>query len=280
MKVYNANGSLRSSFFAFEGFGGGVRVATGDLNGDDVDDVVVGAGVGSVGGHVKAFDGVTGQLIASFLAYTGFDGGVSVAVGDIDGDGDGDIVTGTSSRADHVKAFDRGTGQLLSSFLAYGGFTGGVNVGAGNYDGVGGDDIVTGTATGPAHVKVFNAAQNTLASFFAFDGIGGANVAAGDLDGNGRAELLVGSGLGAPATVAVFPGGTGSATAAARFVPFANFAGGVRVAVGDANNDGVLDLITGTGLGSSRVRAFNGQTQAPVADFVAFDAFTGGVFVG
>src|SRR5262249_35468514 len=83
VKVFNTDGSLRGSFFASGGFAGGVRVATGDVNGDGVDDIITGAGPGAPGGHVKVFDGRTAAEIASFFAYPGFNGGVYVAAGDV-----------------------------------------------------------------------------------------------------------------------------------------------------------------------------------------------------
>src|SRR6185295_279926 len=46
------------------GFAGGVFVAAGDVNGDGFDDVVTGTGAGTQG-HVKVFDGRTGQLLVS-----------------------------------------------------------------------------------------------------------------------------------------------------------------------------------------------------------------------
>src|SRR5262245_59128696 len=81
VNVFNADGSLRFSFVAFPGYNGGVRVATGDVNGDGTEDIVVGAGPGATGGHVKVFDGESGNLISSFFAFDGFAGGVNAAVG-------------------------------------------------------------------------------------------------------------------------------------------------------------------------------------------------------
>lgn len=84
------NSALLAGFYAFQGFNGGVRVAandvdpaspaTGAANGDGRDDIITGA---AVNGHVKVFDGRTGAEIRSFLAYPGFNGGVSVGAGHV-----------------------------------------------------------------------------------------------------------------------------------------------------------------------------------------------------
>lgn len=65
------------TFEPYAGFTGGVRVATGDLNGDGKAEIITGTGIGA--SHVKAFNGVTPDLIHSFIAYQGFNGGVFVA---------------------------------------------------------------------------------------------------------------------------------------------------------------------------------------------------------
>jgi hypothetical protein len=81
VKVFSGkDGSLLASFFAFgTGFTGGVNVAAGDINNDGRADIIAGAGPGAPGGHVKVFDGRTGAEIASFFAFPGFTGGVTVA---------------------------------------------------------------------------------------------------------------------------------------------------------------------------------------------------------
>jgi hypothetical protein len=67
--------------------------------------------------------------------------------------------------------------------------------------------------------------------------------------------------------------------------PYPGFTGGVRASVGDVNNDGIPDVITGPGPGGGpQVRVFDGRTGAqlagPIGSFMAYSpAFAGGVFV-
>ena len=106
--VRNADGGTRFTLSPYPGFTGGVTVAVGDVNGDGSADIVTGAGAGG-GPHVKVVRRPRpGREIASFFAYDPrFTGGVSVAAGDVDGDGPADIITGAGpGGGPHVKVFD------------------------------------------------------------------------------------------------------------------------------------------------------------------------------
>src|SRR5262249_14731444 len=157
-----------------------------------------------------------------------FRGGVHVALGDVNGDGIPDVVTGAGEGGGpHVKVFDGLTGTLLRSFFAYDpSFTGGVWVAAADLNGDGRAEGITGAGRGGGpHVKVFDGATGAeIASFFAYAPAfaGGVFVAAGTLGGAG--VVVTGAGPGGGPDVRVF--GNLGGTLAREFLAFApNFLG-------------------------------------------------------
>ncbi|WP_171475860.1 FG-GAP-like repeat-containing protein [Frigoriglobus tundricola] len=120
-----------SEFYAFDaGFRGGVTVAAGDVYGTAAAEIVVGAGPGA-GPAVAVYSGA-GTLLNAFFAFDPlFTGGVTVAAGDVTGDGRADLVVGAGPGAGPAVAEYSGTDlTLLDAFFAYDPrFTGGVCVG-------------------------------------------------------------------------------------------------------------------------------------------------------
>lgn len=91
--------------------------------------------------------------------------------------------------------------------------------------------------------------------------------------------IVVGAGAGGSPLVRVY-----DADGSLRFhflAYSARFRGGVRVAAGDVNGDGVDDIITAAGPGGApHVRVFDGKTSHEIRGFFAYaPAFTGGVWV-
>ncbi len=274
-------------------FTGGVNVASGDVTGDGVPDVVTAAGPGG-GPHVKVFDGVTGQEVRSFYAFDEtFSGGVNVATGDLNADGFDDIIAGASRGSSAVRAFNGRTGAVLVNVDAYPGFNGGSRVAAGDFDLDGDAEIVTaaGPGGGP-HVRVFDAAGAPFASaalpnfsnsFFAYDtGFrGGVFVATGDVNGDGRPDIITGADAGGGPHVQVYSGS--NTTVLRSFFAFdSGFAGGVRVSSADFDGDGRADIVASAGPKSEPLlRIFSALDLSPLRSIFAEDrVFDGGLYVG
>ena len=145
IRIFNKDGNLiNPGFFAYDtAFRGGVNVAIGDLNGDDVDEIIAGAGIGG-GPHIRVFNKAGKVINPGFFAFDpAFRGGVNVAVGDVDGDGIAEIIAGAGrGGAPEIRTFDR-DGKKKSGFLAADAFDrNGVEVTAADIDGDGKAEII------------------------------------------------------------------------------------------------------------------------------------------
>jgi hypothetical protein len=287
VNVYNPDGSLKLSFFAYDpSVTSGVRVAVGDVNGDGVPDIITAPGPGG-GPNVRVFDGKTGAMIQSFFAFDpSVTTGLYVAAADVNGDGKADIIAGAGPGAGPaVSVFSGADDSLLTAFFAYDpAFTGGVTVAAGDVNGDGLPEIVTGPAGfGGPNIKVFSPVGAVLQSFFAYDPafVGGLTVAVADLNGDGQADIITGAGAGGGPNVKVFSGADDSVLASF-FAYDPTFTGGVRVGVADVDGSGDAALVLAAGpSGGPAVTVEKLNAAAALQTFFAFDpAFTGGIYVG
>jgi hypothetical protein len=287
------SGGAAAGFLAFDAaFTGGVFVASGNLDGVDDSETVVGAGPGG-GPHVRVFRADGSDFGLSFMAYApSFRGGVRVAACDVTGDGRAEIVTAPGpGGGPHVRVFTLAGGfRSLAEFFAYGpGFPGGVFVGCGDVDGDGVGEILTGAgAGGGPHVRIWKLAGGAVterAGFMAYvpDFRGGVRVAALDVDGDGQAEIVTGAGPGGGPHVRVLRvlPATGAVLPVVDFHAYdPAFTGGVFVGGADLGHPVGAAIVIGPGPGGGpHVRAV-GPGLTEVASFFAYDpGFTGGVTV-
>ncbi len=232
--VNRETGELVHRFLVYnESYRGGVRVATGDLTGDGIDEIITAPGRD----HrplVRVFD-QQGQLLTEFLAFApSFTSGIDVAVGDVTGNGHNDIVVGQSLHGSKVQVFENAGGLVFNpyqnAFEAFPGFLGGVTVEV-------------------ADMGTF------------LDG----NIIEDD-EPDGRSEIIVGNEAGMRSMVRVFDTSGSTATSVREFQPFSsdpnfyhNFLGGVSIDLAHVDEDQTPDLIVGAGnRGGSRVQVLNG----------------------
>ena len=196
VNVRSQEGSVRFSLTPFEAsFRGGANVAVGDVTGDAVDDVVVGAGVGGAP-RVVVYDGLTGRVVADYFAFDqSFRGGVSVAAGDVTGDWAEDVIAGAGAGGGpHVRVFAAGGSELASFFALDHAFTGGVSVAAGDVTGDEVADVVVGAGAGGGPVvRLFDGRTGAFRASYLVgpaDDRGGAKAVVRDLKADGSMEVV------------------------------------------------------------------------------------------
>jgi sugar lactone lactonase YvrE len=244
------------NFMPFEGRTYVDLLEVADLDGDGVDEIIVSAlNWSSNGATVRVFgyDALARSVVdtgVNFVAYTGEDWGVAqgsdrrgsrIAAGDVDGDGDAEILTvqggGYSKHRISVRMFDVDGNWTVKS-------VGSIEV----------DDII---------------------SYYS-------DVTAGDLDADGVDEIIVSDAPEATEEAQDIRVLAFSAAGERLLDITANSIRGVEVAAGDLDFDGAAEIVVGEGAfkegESSRVRVFNAQGEL-LSDFTAFDAKVYGVRV-
>ena len=240
--------------------------------------IAVGSGPG-VESRVQVYDAQSSGLRYEINPFPGFSGGVTVASGDVTGDGTPDIVVGAGPGGPPVVGvFDGVNGAAIAVFNAYEPtFRGGVNVSAADFNADGKADIVIGSGVGGGpRVRILNGATLVpIRDVFVYESTfrGGVNVAAGDVTGDGVPDIATSTGAGGGPRVVVLSG-TNLAPVASFFVFDPASRAGFNAAVGDVNADGRADIVAGAGPGDqARVRVFSGKTLVVLADFFVNPAF-------
>jgi hypothetical protein len=113
---------------------------------------------------------------------------------------------------------------------------------------------------------------------FGYNRLGG-SIAIGNFDADPQLEYAIGKGGGQDPHVKVYDTNNTLLRTFSAFSP--GFSGGVNVASGDVDNDGVDEIITGAGPGGGpRVRVFEASGAPGAGDFFAYSSnFSGGVNV-
>ena len=171
VRVFQPNGLRLRTLPVFPAeFKGGLDVATGDMNGDGTDEIIVGFGKGEKP-RVQILNG-DGVILKEFLAYKEkFRGGVNVSAADLNGDGIDEIVTGAGAGGGpDVRVFN-GDGEYQWNFYAYTTrFYGGVDVAAIDATSTAPGKIITGPGpNGGPELRLFDRDGNMLMAAFAYD---------------------------------------------------------------------------------------------------------------
>ncbi|MFT7617250.1 MAG: hypothetical protein ACI97A_000884 [Planctomycetota bacterium] len=282
VNIYStANGlSLHQTIFGEQPYSafGSVLANAGDVNGDGVNDLIVGAHsadfAGSNSGRVNVYSGANFSLIYSYDGVGAGDrfGFAADGVGDVNHDGFDDFAVGAwfndtnGNNAGAVYVYSGATGSLLHTLFGnstgnpLGGGFGYSVAGPGDVNGDGTPDILVGSpytddnGTDSGSARVFSGVDGSLIHLFtgvsAGDNLGYSVGNVGDLNGDGYDDILVG----APfeddngtdsGVVRVFSGLDGVRIQRIKgLMPNDNLGKSVA-GIGDINLDGFADLLLG-----------------------------------
>lgn len=241
VRIYDKKGKLLKQFLAYDkNFKGGVKLAIGDWDGNGWDDIIVAPGQGG-GPHVKIFNG-EGKLLRQFFVGSIFSrGGASVSLGDVDNNGQNELVVGAGvGELPFIKIYNK-EAKLQGSFLVYSkDYLGGVNVAVagiyGRLDRHKQSIIVAPAGKYKPQIKIYNNLGILKKQFLAYNENwqGGVNLAAGDISNDGLAEIITGAKSGATPHVRIF---SGDGSLIDSFYAYAeNFSGGVSLGLLRFNN--------------------------------------------
>ena len=238
---------------------------------------------------VRVLDGNGDKLLATVTPFAGYEGSVSVALGDLDGDGVLDLVVGAGKdHAPEVVAYS-GKAQAgkaaysteLARFQAFGSDArGGITVGAAQIDGATSDNVIVGSGPGIAsEIKVYGKLPKPgtvpplFTSFAPYAGdSSGVTLATGFVDfSTGRISIVTAPGSGSMAEVKVFVlplltqiGDTHVASpqpaTTASFKPFGDdYRGGVSLATGwlAGNLGGAKRIVVGQLADGAQVKVYS-----------------------
>lgn len=193
--VKSKNNVTVAQFFAYaQAFRGGVSAVAGDVDGDRNPEIVT-VPRSAGGPHVRVFDS-QGHVKSQFMAYdSGFRGGLSLALGDVDADGQADIIVAPISGGPPLVKIFSYNGRFKGQFMAYAqAFRGGVLLASCDVERDGQAEIITVPfSLGGPHVRIFDARGEVKGQFMAYktDFRGGLRLGVGDVDSDNEREIVI-----------------------------------------------------------------------------------------
>ena len=294
IRAFELDGTLLDWVMAFdENFRGGVIATAGDYDGDGKDEIAVTPE--SLGGpNIRIYDFEDGgfELKSWFFAYDeDFHGGANLASGDVDGDGNSDlVVTPISHGGPNVRVYywDGNSFEVLDWFFAYQEeYHGGVQLAVGDVNGDNKADIITiPYVNGGPNVRVYYWDGNSLELLdwvMAYQETyrGTLNAVTGDVDGNGTDEVILVPLTDGGPNVRIYEYTNNDLSLYDWFMAYdENFRAGVNLTALDIDSDGYSEIITAPYRGNPNVRVYeleNGSENLNNWFWGLPETFTGGV---
>ncbi|MBI2472935.1 S8 family serine peptidase [Candidatus Uhrbacteria bacterium] len=193
VRIFNIDGQLEGQFFAFdEGHRYGIFVASGDVNADGIDEILVTSDKGG-SGQVRIFNN-RGFLKGAFFPLGRTTEPVRVVLGNVDEDAEEEIISTRGSGGNGFVFINDANGRYIHSFLALGGSVSGFTLASADINHDGRHEIFVSPTSGSIpQIGIYNQKGELQRSFLAFpsDYRGGVEIAVGDIDHNGLVEAYI-----------------------------------------------------------------------------------------
>jgi hypothetical protein len=272
VKVLTNLGSPTGVEFYAHSYMYGVNVASGDVDGNGIDEIITAPGPGSGNpAEIRIFDNNGAPLPnLNVTAFTN-DYGANVASADFDGDGYYEVITGTGQNkvnSAYVKiyVYDPATQDLVDSGIDLYPYNMqyGVNVATGDVDGDGVPELITSPGPGSKNLGIVRIwsidtshgtgqwsvnlhKEFTVQSEYKYS----VTIAGGDVNGDGIDEIITGDGPHSKArdVVRIYDENGVLLNVWQAGTSFNGY--GAHVAAGDLENDGVSEILVAPGPGSN-----------------------------
>lgn len=285
VKIYNAfTNSVEKEFYPFPETSQvqGVNVASGDINGDGLNEIVIATGRNEKP-LIRIFNNKA-ELINEFQAYAdNFQEGFKVTVAKLYPNQPAVILTAPNEGGGpHIKIFNS-QGVMITDFFAFDSRVySGVNVSAGDFNRDGQLEIVAGSGyQSEPKIKIFDNYGHWLKEFLAYDKKikSGVTVLAFDTNTDGQVEIITAPYQDAISEIKIF---TVDGLLLSKFEAYPkDYFGGLNLTAGDNDNDKKTEIIIAPGFGlDSTIKFFSLEgILKPSPNFKVFPEFKGGVSI-
>ena len=194
VRIFDLSGNVEGQFFAFEeGDRQGIHIASGDVNADGVDEILVASDVGGTG-QVRIFNKY-GHLKGEFFPFGRTDKGISISVANLDSDPALEIISTEAQKGEGEVFIHDGTGRYQSSFTIATWTNSSINTTGADIDGDGIEEVLVANASSghTPEVRAYSPSGSLKQTVFAFPltYTQGIQIASGDIDNNGIQEVYV-----------------------------------------------------------------------------------------
>jgi len=195
VRIYNAQGQLLQTIPPVQSYKYGATTAVGDVNGDGLNELIVGTGPGKDIPPLLTIVDAGGNVLGDFIAFPGGGQGVEVATADFDRDGIDEIVVGTTKDEGLIKVYRYSGGEFIDTGVQIEGQDSKeVRLTTTDTDGDYIPEIILTFRKGDHKIRIYridllNATAHLMSSF---DGCASSipvSITSGDIEGDGASEI-------------------------------------------------------------------------------------------